>query len=69
MKQSPIEIPLSERPLLSMAEFAALCGHHPSWAYRQVYRGRIKPVQDFGELRIPRSELERLMDSAKIFQG
>ena len=56
-------IPLEKRAALSPAEFAALCGRSPTWAYRQIYAGRIKPITDFGRLLIPRSELDALLAS------
>jgi hypothetical protein len=54
-------IPLEYRVALSPAEFAALCGRSPTWAYRQIYAGRIKPISDCGRLLIPRSELESFL--------
>jgi hypothetical protein len=51
-------IPLTERAAFSPAEFAALCGRSPTWAYRQIYAGRIKPISDCGRLLIPRSEVD-----------
>jgi hypothetical protein len=54
-------IPLNERAAYSPAEFAALCGRSPTWAYRQIYAARIKPICDCGRLLIPRSELESFL--------
>jgi hypothetical protein len=54
-------IPLGERVALSPAEFAALCGRSPTWAYRQIYAARIKPISDCGRLLIPRSEVESFL--------
>jgi len=54
-------IPLSERVALSPAEFAALCGRSPTWGYRQIYAGRIKPIADCGRLLIPRSEVDSFL--------
>jgi hypothetical protein len=51
-------IPFGERAAFSPAEFAALCGRSPTWAYRQIYAGRIKPISDCGRLLIPRSEVD-----------
>ena len=34
-------IPLEKRVALIPAEFAALFGRSPTWAYRQIYAGRI----------------------------
>src|SRR5262245_15198472 len=57
-------LPLNERAAFSPAEFAALCGRSPTWAYRQIYAGRIKPIAGCGRMLIPRSELERVLSSA-----
>jgi hypothetical protein len=54
-------IPLGERAAFSPAEFAALCGRSPTWAYRQIYAGRIKPISDCGRLLIPRSEFDSFL--------
>jgi len=54
-------IPLGERAAFSPAEFAALCGRSPTWGYRQIYAGRIKPISDCGRLLIPRSEIDSLL--------
>jgi hypothetical protein len=54
-------IPLGERAAFSPAEFAALCGRSPTWGYRQLYAGRIKPISDCGRLLIPRSEINSLL--------
>jgi len=54
-------IPLIERAAYSPAEFAALCGRSPTWAYRQIYAGRIKPISGCGRLLIPRSEVDSFL--------
>jgi Helix-turn-helix domain len=54
-------IPLTERLGYSPAEFAALFGRSPTWGYRQIYAGRIKPVADCGRLIIPRAEVESVL--------
>jgi hypothetical protein len=54
-------VPMSERAAFSPAEFAALCGRSPSWAYRQIYAGRIMPISDCGRLLIPRSEVDAFL--------
>lgn len=54
-------IPLTQRAALSPAEFAALCGRSPTWAYRQIYAGRVKPISDCGRLLIPRAQLESFL--------
>jgi hypothetical protein len=54
-------VPLSDRAAYSPAEFAALCGRSPTWGYRQIYAGRIKPIADCGRLLIPRSEVDSFL--------
>ena len=54
----------TRRVAYSPAEFAALFGRHPSWAYRLLYGGKVKALPDFGRILIPSSELERILSSA-----
>ncbi len=54
-------IPLSQRLGYSAAEFAALFGRSPTWAYRQIYAGRVKPIADCGRLLIPRTEADSFL--------
>jgi helix-turn-helix protein len=54
-------VPLSDRAAYSPAEFAALCGRSPTWGYRQIYAGRIRPISDCGRLLIPRSEVDSFL--------
>jgi Helix-turn-helix domain len=54
-------ISLNERAAFSPAEFAAICGRSPTWAYRQIYAARIKPISDCGRLLIPRDELDSFL--------
>src|SRR5260370_30493013 len=54
-------VPLSDRAAYSPAEFAALCGRSPTWAYRQIYAGRLKPLTECGRLLIPRSEVDAFL--------
>jgi hypothetical protein len=54
-------IPLSERLGYSPAEFAALFGRSPTWGYRQIYAGRVKPVADCGRIIIPRAEVDSVL--------
>jgi hypothetical protein len=54
-------IPLTERLGYSPAEFAALFGRSPTWGYRQIYAGRVKPIADCGRIIIPRAEIESVL--------
>jgi hypothetical protein len=62
-------VPLSGRAAYSPAEFAALCGRSPTWAYRQIYAGRIKPISDCGRLLIPRSEMDSFLSRKVEYKG
>lgn len=63
-----IKIPINERMAYTLPEFAALFSHERSWAYRQVYCGRVRTISDMGQLLIPREEVERLMNHASIYE-
>lgn len=54
-------IPLNERLGYSPSEFAALFGRSPTWGYRQIYAGRVKPIADCGRIIIPRAEIELVL--------
>jgi len=49
---------LDNRLGYSPAEFASLFGRSPTWCYRQIYAGRLKPISDCGRLLVPRSEVD-----------
>lgn len=56
-----------ERVACSPKEFAAALGHHPSWAYRLLYKGKVKSIVGLGEILIPLTELERILASATTY--
>src|SRR5213592_2073920 len=60
-------LPLTERLGYSPAEFAALFGRSPTWGYRQIYAGRVKPVADCGRLVIPRREIESVLARSREY--
>ncbi len=64
---SPIKS--SERVVLTPTEFAATFGRHYSWAYRQIYAGKVKVISKLGRMMIPRSEVERLLEAKEIYTG
>jgi hypothetical protein len=53
-----------KRAAYSPAEFAAVCGRHPSWAYRLLYGGKVRALTDLGRILIPASELDRVLSNA-----
>jgi predicted site-specific integrase-resolvase len=61
--------PGGEKVVLTPTEFAALFGRHYSWAYRQIYAGKIQVIHDLGRIMIPRSEVERLLESKERYNG
>jgi hypothetical protein len=54
----------TQRLAFTPAEFAAAFGRHPSWAYRQLYAGKVHAISEFGRTLIPTSELERVLSRA-----
>jgi len=54
-------IPLDQRLAYSAAEFAALFGRSPTWAYRQIYAGRVKPIVDYGRFLIPHTQADFIL--------
>ena len=54
-------LPLTQRLCYSVAEFAALFGRSPTWGYRQIYAGRVKPIADCGALLIPHTEVDSIL--------
>jgi hypothetical protein len=57
-------IDLNRRFGFSPKEFGQANGKSATWAYRQIYAGRIKPISDCGRLIIPRSEVDRFLERA-----
>ena len=49
------------------SEYARLNGRHPSWAYRQLYAGKLKAITSLGRLLIPVTEVERVMTTASPY--
>lgn len=56
-----------ERAAYSPSEFAALCGRHPTWAYRHLYSGKLKAMTLMGRILIPASELDRVLATADTY--
>jgi hypothetical protein len=62
--REPQSISLSERLALSPREFAAAVGRSPTFAYRAIYRGWIKPISDGVRMMIPHTEVQRFLGRA-----
>lgn len=58
---------VTDRSGYSPAEFAARFNRHPSWAYRKIYAGKVKVIDELGRLLIPVSELTRVLGTAKSY--
>ena len=59
--REPKAVDLTQRLAFSPREFAAVVGRSATYAYRQIYAGRIRPISDAGRLLIPRSEVDRFL--------
>jgi hypothetical protein len=63
-----LQVPLEERVALTPREFAGVFGKAQTWAYRQIYAGRVQVIESLGSIMIPRSELDRITKSASTYQ-
>jgi predicted site-specific integrase-resolvase len=59
----------SERVVLTPTEFASIFGRHYTWAYRQIYAGKVKVISKLGRIMIPRSEVDRLLQDKETYAG
>lgn len=50
---------------LPVKAFAAQFGKDPHWVRRLVNKGKIKAVRGFGEMLIPMTEVDVILDSAE----
>ena len=48
-------------------EFGHVLGRSETWAYRRLYSGDVKAISDSGRLLIPRSELDRFLTKAAVY--
>ena len=69
MNQAKIDLPISEKAVLTPKEFAALFGRHPVWAYRQIYAGKIQVLTHLGRMMIPNSEVARSLEAKHVYNG
>lgn len=53
------------RRAYTLAEFADMCSHHRSWAYRMVREGRVKTITGFGKQLVPAHEIDRILGAAQ----
>lgn len=53
----------------SPREFAALFKKEQSWGYRQIYKGNVATITEYGRILIPASEVERILATAGRYEG
>ena len=53
----------SEPKALPVRAFAAQFGKDPHWVRRLVNKGKIKAIRGFGEMLIPMTEVDVILDS------
>jgi len=55
-------IPTAEQKALTIPQFAAQFGKKRGWGYHWVSTGRVKTIKGFGNILIPRSEVDRIIN-------
>lgn len=50
-------------------EFAEIFGKERTWAYRQLYAGKVQAITELGRTMIPKSEVDRLLKEAGRYLG
>jgi hypothetical protein len=63
------QFPSAARVAFTPGEFAAGFGRSETWGYRQLYSGRVKAIHVSGRLLIPKSEIDRLLAEAAVYDG
>lgn len=58
-----------EKLVYTPAEFAAVFGKSQTWGYRQLYAGKVKAITEYGRTFIPKSEVERVLQEAAVYEG
>ena len=62
-------ISLMEKKTYTPAEFAAVFGKERTWAYRQLYAGKVKAITKLGQIQIPQTEVDKLLAGAERYNG
>jgi hypothetical protein len=60
---------MTDKVTYTPAEFAALFGKERTWAYRQLYAGKVKAITKLGQIQIPQSEVDKLLNGAERYLG
>ena len=58
-----------EKVTYTPAEFAEVFGRERTWAYRQLYAGKVQAITEFGRTQIPKSEVDRMLKEAGRYLG
>ena len=58
-----------EKVTYTPAEFACVFGKERTWAYRQLYAGKVTAITEFGRVLIPHAEIDRLLASSDKYLG
>ncbi|MEI6562624.1 MAG: hypothetical protein WCO68_11200 [Verrucomicrobiota bacterium] len=58
-----------ERLAFTPAEIAGMFGRHYSWAYRQIYRGNLRPLKGSASLLISLNEANRFLSQVQEYDG
>ena len=58
-----------EKVTYTPAEFAKVFGRERTWAYRQLYAGKVQAITEFGRTQIPKSEVDRMLKEAGRYLG
>ena len=58
-----------EKVTYTPAEFAEAFGKERTWAYRQLYAGKVQAITELGRTLIPKSEVDRLLKEAGRYLG
>ena len=59
------ETNIKNRAAYTPQEFASLFGREKTWAYRQLYKGRLNAIKGYGSMLIPATEVNRYLDQAE----
>lgn len=58
-----------EKVTYTPAEFAEVFGRERTWAYRQLYAGKVQAITELGRTLIPKSEVDRLLGEVGRYLG
>lgn len=58
-----------EKVTYTPTQFAEVFGKERSWAYRQLYAGKVHAITKLGRTLIPKSEVDRLLKEAGRYLG